>query len=411
MYRFLIGTVTPKDSVQGGIPVVPKLLSPAVGDSNVQDQWFRLFAYAAPFYAESDPQLSREMMWTWHHGGSVVQDTGAHPCTLLALLYPKPELPQSAPDLASVHYAHIGYVIFRQHFGAWGQENFAIFETSPLTYHAHHDEGHFSIWADATPLTLDSGTGGYYNGDRCWYLSGRAHNVVQFEDELGALQDGPLRSHCEDIHFSEGLDYVPSEIPDIHAESYHRHFAYVKAGFDVYVVWDQIHSQRNSVWNLHTLSTSSDVKGNVITSHCLNGKQLETTFLEPLQLCAMVEHGGVAGEYPLAVQEHFQISGNPGSDYLTLLYPKSAESQELTVQTLPVSPLVPGLRMYRVTKDEHNSFLLLVNGSEHKQIFSIVSDVPLLELRSEKSYPLDTYGRCHVEVDADRLTILVHACS
>ncbi|MCY9663536.1 heparinase II/III-family protein [Paenibacillus alginolyticus] len=407
MYRFLIGTVTPKDSVQGGLDSAPKLLSPAVGDSNVHDQWFRMFSYAAPFYVKSDPQLSREMMWVWKHGGGVIRDTGAYPCTLLALLYPQPELPQEAPTLTSVHYQGIGYVIFRQHFGLWGRENYSVFESSPLTYHAHHDEGHFSIWADSTPLTLDPGTGGYYNGDRHWYLNGNAHNVVQFIDESGLFQNGPLKSICEEVCFSDQLDYVRSVIPDVNAEAYHRHFAYVKAGVEVYVVWDHIRSQKNSVWNLHTLSSTSDIEKNRITAHCLNEMKLEVTFLEPNRISVTVDHGAVSGAYPLAVQEHFRISNNSGNDYLTLLYPKSGESSGLTVLSLPVGPDSPELQIYKVLRDEQALFLLLVNGSEKGQTFSFQANAPLLKLQDKTSHNPDQNGQCHIKVNGGRLAILI----
>lgn len=403
MYRFIIGTVTPKDSLQGGPNCEPKLLSPAVGDSTVDDQWFRLFSYAAPFYALSDPQLSREMMWGWEHGGGVVRDTGAYPCTLVALLYPQPELPQEAPTLSSIHYQGMGYIIFRQHAGLWGRENYAIFESSPLSYHAHHDEGHFSIWANGTPMTLDPGTGGYYNGDRHWYVNGHAHNVVQFIDEAGIVQNGPLKSLCEEVYFSDPLDYVRSEIPDVYAEAYHRHFAYVKAGADVYVIWDHIRSQRNTVWNLHTLSTSSIIKKDQITAHCLNESSLEVTFLEPSGISVSKDHGAVSGAYPLTMQEHFRVSGDGGgddsgdggsgycgSDYLTLLYPKSRESSGLTIQSLPVDADSAELRMYLILRDEETLFHLLVNGTERSHTFS---------------YQVDG-GECHIQVDAGRLAIL-----
>lgn len=407
MYRYLIGTVTLKDSVQGGLDSVPKLLSPAVGDSTVDDNWFRLFVYAAPFYTKLDSQLSREMMWAWKHGGGAVRDTGASPCTLLALLYPQLELPQEAPELTSVHYAGIGYVIFRQHFGQWGLENYAIFESSPLTYHAHHDEGHFSIWANATPLTLDPGTGGYYNGDRHWYVNGHAHNVVQFMDEAGIVQNGPLKSICEEVYFSDQLDYVRSCIPDVQAEAYHRHFAYVKAGAGVYLVWDHIRSQRNSVWNLHTMSTSSDLEENRLTAHCLNEMKLEVTFLEPGNISASTSHGAVSGAYPLTAQEHLQITCDCDSDYLTLLFPKTGESSGLTVHTLPVDPDSPELRMYRVLRDEQTLFLLLVNGADRLQTFAFQADSPLLNLLDKTSCTPDPSGQCYIQLNGGRLAILI----
>ncbi|BFT74115.1 heparinase II/III family protein [Paenibacillus sp. P36] len=431
MYRFLIDTVTPKDNVQGGPDSKPKLLSPAVGDSTVDDQWFRMFAYAAPFYATIDSPLSREMMWGWQHGGGVVRDTGAYPCTLLALLYPQPELPQKAPALTSVHYPGMGYIILRQHASVWGRENYAIFESSPLTYHAHHDEGHFSIWANGTPLTLDPGTGGYYNGDRHWYVNGHAHNVVQFMDEAGTIQNGPLKSLCEEVFFSNQLDYVRSKIPDVHAETYHRHFAYVKAGIDVYVVWDRIRSENNSIWNLHTMSTLSDIEKNRITAHCLNDMKLEVTFIEPSGISVSKDHGAVSGAYPLTVQEHFRIrsdfggegggvsssdggddadrdnSSNCNRDYLTLLYPKTREASAMVIQSLPTDADCSEIRMYKILRDEQTMFYLFVNGTEQPHTFHCQAGAALLNPHDKTTYSPDHNGECHVQVEAGRLTILL----
>ncbi|OKP83116.1 hypothetical protein A3848_27820 [Paenibacillus sp. P32E] len=228
MYRFLMGTVTAADTLQGGVSGSPVLLTPAVGDANVQEKWFRLLGYAAPFYTEEDPQLAGEMIWTWKRGGAPVEDNGAYPLPLVALLYPQPNLPEQQPALGSVHYPDIGYVIFRS--GEQNLQHYAIYEASPLTYHAHHDEGHFSIWANGVSVTLDSGTGGYYNGDRHWYVSGAAHNVVQFDDKSGRFANGPLRSNCKEVRFSEELDYVRSRIPDANAREYERNFVFIKAG-------------------------------------------------------------------------------------------------------------------------------------------------------------------------------------
>jgi hypothetical protein len=362
MYRFLMGIVTAEDIIQGRSFTAPVLLTPAVGDANVQEQWFRLLGYAAPFYTEEDPLLAAEMGWTWKHGGAPVQDTGAFPLPLAALLYPQPDLPEQQPALRSVHYPGIGYVIFRS--GEQNLRHYAIYEASPLTYHAHHDEGHFSIWADGVPLTLDAGTGGYYNGDRHWYVSGAAHNVVQFADEAGGYADGPLQSVCREVSFSEELDYVRSLIPDIHAGEYERTFLYIKAGFDAYLVWDRIEGGADSVWNLHTLSTEAEITGQAIDAAGLDGMRLLASIAEPAAPVITAGEGAVGGAYPLAAQQHFRVHGKAGEDYVVLLHPRTAAAPLLRLEPLQgEDDYEGGVRVYKISRADGAWCVAAINRS------------------------------------------------
>jgi hypothetical protein len=155
------------------------------------------------------------------------------------------------------------------------------------------------------------------------------------------------------------------------------------------------------------MSSSSDIEKNRITAHCLNEMKLEVTFLEPKRIFVTLNHGAVSGAYPLAVQEHFRISGDSGNDYLTLLYPKSGESSGLTVLSLPVGPDSPELQIYKVLRDEQALFLLLVNGSENGQTFSFQANAPLLKIQDMTSHYPDQNGQCHIQVDGGRLAILI----
>lgn len=387
MYRFLIGTATAADAYAGGGDG-PRLMSPPVGDANVNEQWFRLLGYAAPYYTEHDPELAAEMMWCWRKGGRTVRDTGAFPYPLAALLYPAPGLPERMPDLKSAYYPEVGYVIFRSGFGRPGEEDYALFEASPLTYHAHQDEGHFSIWSRSVPLTLDSGTGGYYNGDRHWYESGSAHNVVQFLDESGQPAAGPLNSVCEEVRFTEELDYVRSRIPDPAGGEYFRHFAYVKAGYGAYIVWDHISSLSPSVWNLHTLSTDATLFEGGVIADCLGGMKLTACFAEPSGAGITADTGAVGGAYPLPVQQHFRVRGQPGNDYLAVLYPQRKEASPVRVERLAAYAL-PQVRVYAVQPPDLPPFLIAVNGSRQPQtvLLGAYGKLRLLEEGSSGSSP------------------------
>lgn len=424
MYRFLMGTAVSADRIQAGAGGSAVMLTPAVGDANVQEHWFRLLVYAAPFYMEQDPNLAKEMMWTWRRGGAPIQDTGAFPYPLAALLFPEPDMPEAAPELGSIHYPGMGYVIFRNPQGPNRYEHYAIYEASPLTYHAHHDEGHFSIWSHQVPLTLDSGTGGYYNGDRHWYVSSAAHNVVQFADPSGAWQEVPLRSQCEQVIFSAELDYVRSRIPDGNIREYHRHFAFIKAGLEVHLVWDRIDGEAERVWNLHTLSTEAEIGEQHIIAHCLGGMQLSAVIAEPKLPLITADKGAVAGDYPLSVQQHFRVHGHSSDDFLVLLYPHEdgvppARIEAIHLDNQPSDQVEvphsghrrPKVRCYKIAKPDGVWCIVVVNGSNRTQTINLTA-LGSLRLLDGQDQANGGYSGCKLtghtlEILANRLCVML----
>lgn len=408
MYRFLIGTAVSPDRIQGGPSAPPRLLTPAVGDANVHELWFRLLAYAAPFYQKADLLLAGEMMWSWRQGGAPIQDSGAYPCPLVALLYPQPDLPEIQPAAPSAYYPEMGYVIFRSGQNPTGdRQHYAIYEASPLAYHAHHDEGHFTIWADGVPLALDSGTGGYYNGDRHWFVSAAAHNVVQFANATGTFQDGPLHSSCEEVRFSGELDYVRSRIPDKQAADYRRHFVFIKAGFDLYLVWDQIRSTAASVWNLHTLSTGAEVAEQAITAHGFGGMRMDALIAEPSRPVITTGNGAVGGAYPLASQQHFCIHGEPGSDYVVLLHPQAEEGPAVQIIPLEYENIPASIRLYKVIQQGGAWCIATLNGSSRAQQIRLSGLGPLRILGNRGSIITCESGAEHLIIEAGMLYVLV----
>ncbi|WP_334077161.1 heparinase II/III domain-containing protein [Paenibacillus sanfengchensis] len=363
MYRFLIGTAVSPDRIQAGPDGGPVMLTPAVGDANVQEHWFRLLVYAAPFYRETDPKLAGEMMWIWRRGGSPVRDSGAFPYPLAPLWFAEPDLPEEAPELHSIHYPGMGYVIFRNPQSPNRFEHYAIYEASPLTYHAHYDEGHFSIWCDQVPLALDSGTGGYYNGDRHWYVSSAAHNVMQFAESSGAWREVPLRSQWEKVHFSAELDVVVSRIPDPTVKAYRRHFAFIKAGLEVYLIWDHIQGDAERVWNLHTLSTDAEIGEQHIEARCLGEMRLSTLIAEPRQPLIEADLGALAGNYPLSVQQHFRVQGHATEDFLILLHPHRDGEPPVHLENVPLEHSSPEVRCYKIVHAAGAWCAVVVNGS------------------------------------------------
>ncbi|MEK5164188.1 heparinase II/III family protein [Paenibacillus sp. FSL R5-0527] len=410
MYRFLIGTAVPADRIQAGLGSPAVMLTPAVGDANVQEHWFRLLGYAAASFVENDPKLAQEMIWAWRRGGAPVRDTGAFPYPLAALLFPQPDLPEEAPELGSIHYPGMGYVIFRNPQGPNRYEHYAIYEASPLTYHAHHDEGHFSIWSNQVALTLDSGTGGYYNGDRHWYVSSAAHNVVQFAGPAGEWEEVPLRSQCEQVVFSADLDYVQSKIPDPNIREYHRHFAFIKAGLEVYLVWDRIDGEAGRVWNLHTLSTDADIGEQHIDAYCLGGMRLSAVIAEPKRPVIVTDQGAVAGNYPLPVQQHFKVYGRASDDYLVLLHPHEEGEPSAHIEAIDLGNLPLQVRCYKITKPDGAWFIVVVNGSNRTQTLNLAALGSLRLLGGQNQANSGNGGELSgqsLQIEANRLCVLL----
>ena len=383
MFDFIMKVQTPPDSVTKN-----NLINvPAIGDSGYTEETFRYLGYVASEYSETDPVFSKNLQFTWIRAGSPIKETGTgHP--IMALLYADPALPSLQPVLTSQKFDTLGYSIFRQNPFAANEKYFLLKSASKELNHRHYDEGSFILYSDSTPLCLDSGVGSYSGSDLDWYRSSAAHNTLQFKDAQGNLKDGPVSSTIQEFYSTAKVDYVRTQIPDTMASVYKRHAAYIKDGFDVYIIWDNIRGNYNSRFNLHTLSSSTDIMGSSAVSHCYNNKDLQIEFMLPVSASIVKQpNGKISISNPYQTQAHFTVDGIPDQDFLVLLYPKDKTAEKLTVS--PVTTDTAETYAYRIQKSDGTYFIVLINESTSVQNINLNSSVPLADMRNSTLYPVN----------------------
>lgn len=398
MFRFLIETQTPRDAVHALAP--DKAAYPAIGD-NTWREAVHILGMGAPEYAAADPLFSKQMMYAWNRSGSVLKAY----YSIMTLVSFDPSLPEQSPALSSQAFDDMGYIIFRQDYDQPGEDYMAIVGGSPqLKSHQHEDRGSFSLYADNTPLSLDPGVSAYGIGvNPNWYQTSKPHNMVQFKNSSGVYADGPVTSTVEETYFSLALDYARISIPDNLANRYNRHIAYVRKPYDAYVIWDDIASTQPSAIRYHTLSTSTDVSGPVATAHGYNNKDLEISWLRPLNPVIMKSTGALADGYPQNYQETLTVEGTENEDYLTVLYPKTSGEGGLSATTLPVGQ--PQAHAYKVMKSDGSWFVILLNKGVGSLTVNVPVSADLTDLRTGTVYGTSA-GSTLVEIGPGEMTIL-----
>lgn len=379
MFQFLIETQTPADMASVTAPGLSGY--PAIGDHNWREA-VHILGLGASEYKVADATFSKNMMYAWNRSGAVIRSY----YSILSLVAIDASLPEEAPNLGSMKFEDMGYVLFRNNYGDKNKESFmAIVGGEPqLKSHQHSDRGSFSLYADSTPLSLDPGVSAYGTGvNPNWFQAAPSHNVVQFKDANGNYKDGPTSSAISDTHFSNELDYVRIDIPDKLATSYKRHIGFVKEPFEAYIIWDAIDSTNASRIRFHTLSTDHEIVGSRVTAEGYNNKDLEMTFLQQSIVSIAPSTGSLAVGYGQEEQEHFTVEESAGEHYLTVLYPKDRSEDGLTIAELAVNR--SDARAYLVTDGDGKSFVFVVNGGIAQSI-EIEIDNDLTEMRTAVTY-------------------------
>ncbi|MGJ3190757.1 carbohydrate binding domain-containing protein [Paenarthrobacter sp. FR1] len=326
MHSFLINVQTPVDSTNTAAPGT--VLMPAIGDADYNEKPYRILGWNASLYKESDPELSATMQWTWQRAGSPVADTGANPWALPPLLNTDPGLPAKAPNLTSSAIESVGYDILRDK-GGTADENYLIMSDTPRPLgHNHDDRTGFSLWGKSVPLALDSGTGGYFNGDNVWFNSAAAHNVVQFQTE-GTWQGTAPTVTTPIRYYSDKVDVIQTGGATPGATDYQRNVIQLKGGFNSYLAWDRIKSAAPSRFNLHTLTTSVDQAPGKLTAHGYQGVDLDVHLLGAAQPTVTLDTGRVSGDWPQKNQQWIQLGQAAGTDHTVLMHPRAADAKAI----------------------------------------------------------------------------------
>ena len=357
---------TPRDAANATYPNFAG--SPQIGNS-LFSEGSMVLGRAAKVYRDIDPELSAELAYAWKRAGSAV--SAYHPLVLLNSY--DSGLPEKKISLSSRYFDN-GYITFRENYGIDGRENYFVLVGSDTGYGSHQDpdRGSFSMWANSTCIAQDPGVANY-DGNSAWFRDSGAHNMVTFyETDTSDTTINGVDTTVDEVHFSEELDYARIIADDTkNTYQYKRNVAFVKNGFSAYVIWDDIeNSSRRSRFNLHTISTSSDVNGNKITGNCYNNMVLDTVVLNEDTLDVEIEWGRMSGGYPtvltdfssepVEVAEHIKITNPKNQDFVTLLYPRKSSDSGLITETLDTGS---GADAYKISKSSGEYFVVVINNT------------------------------------------------
>lgn len=355
MFSFLITVQTPVDSTNTSAPGT--ILSPAIGDANYNEVPYRTLGWSAGLYKTSDPTLSAQMQWTWKRAGEPVADTGANPWPLQPLLATDPSLPTADPHLTSTAVVSVGYDILRNQVGTPSEDYMIMSDTPRPLGHNHDDRTGFSLWGDSVPLALDSGVGGYFNGDNVWFNSAAAHNVVQFQ--VGTAWAGTAPQVTTPIRFySPQLDVVQAGGATPGATDYQRNVLQLKGPFGAYLIWDRIQSSQPSRFNLHTLTTSIDQQPGLLVAHGYNGVDLDVHLLGA-QPSITLDKGAVSGDWPQKDQQWLQLGQPAGVDHTVLLQPRATSAAPLETRELTTGS--PTVKAFEITAPTGERAIVVLN--------------------------------------------------
>lgn len=386
---------------------------PTVGDQSWRES-IDMAAWCAGIYKVTDPELSKELMYTWDRMGS--QLGGAYPINIL--MDNDPTLPRKNPGLGSMHLNKVGYTYFRQNFDVLGKENMILIPNSPgygnknQPIHDHHDRGSFAYFANGTPMSLDSGMGAYFGSDSAFWRSSRSHNVILFwsdaQGEWLSNAGGDGNSYTSD---SGKTRYYDSETKDFYTSSeidrvtinvnpatrggkdtnmqWNRHFAYVKDGIDALIFWDEVKNTRKSQFNLFMASRNYTQDGDMVLANMNNNMQMEVHLLGSNNPDITSSWVPSAGAYGIPTvngeeqQQRIQYEQSNGEDYLTVLYAKDSGAQGLASQKLETgNDSVTAYRMEQTKTGK--AFYVVVNESDSTEKFNISNEEMLRNPQTEE---------------------------
>lgn len=408
---------------------------PTIGDSSWRES-VDMAAWCASIYRYSDPELSKELMYTWDRMGA--QLGGSYPINIL--LDNDPTLPRKNPQLSSMYLNNIGYTYFRQNFDVLGKENMIIIPNSPgygnkkQPIHDHHDRGSFAYFANGTPMSLDSGMGAYFGSDSAFWRSSKSHNEILFwSDSRGWLSNagGDGNSYTSDTARTRNYDsetkgfFTSPELDRVTINvnpaqragkdtnlQWNRHFAYIKNGINALIFWDECKNTRKSQFNLFMASTDYTQNGNVVTADMQNDMQMEVHLLNAQNPDITGSWVPSAGKYGIPTvngeeqQQLIQYEQSGGEDYLTVLYAKSAGTAGLSQQKIETG--TEGVTAFRMMHNASGTaFYIAYNDSESAQTFSFRNAAAIRNPQTEER--IEAQGM--VSVNAGEMLVFIDAAS
>lgn len=389
---------------------------PTVGDSSWRES-VDMAAWCASIYQKTDPELSKELMYTWDRMGS--QLGGSYPINILMDI--DTTLPRKNPQLNSMSLENVGYTYFWQNFDVLGKENFVLIPNSPgygnkkQPIHDHHDRGSFAYIANGTPMSLDSGMGSYFGSDSAFWRSSKSHNEILFwSDQQGewlsnaggdgnsyTSDTGKKRyydSETKEFYTSAELDRVTINVnPAVRDKKetnmqWNRHFAYIKDGINALIFWDEVKNTRRSQFNLFMASTDYTQNGDMVLAQMQNNMQMEVHLLGSDSPEIVGSWVPSAGKYSIPTvngeeqQQRIQYEQENGEDYLTVLFAKNNGASGLNSSKIQTGN--DDITAYRMTKaDTGNSFYIVCNAADTAQQCSLKNTAELRNPQTGEQIP------------------------
>lgn len=386
---------------------------PNAGDS----AWFEgneAFGRTAYMVKDSDPKLSREIMYAWQRMGSPYPESNPTVYTHM-----DPYLPAQRPNYVSTAFGDIGYVVFRQNYDMANEDYMHIIaKGTGFGSHQHLDRGSFQMWKNGVPLVMEAGVGNY---DKSGAILETAdyHNVTQFVSggarDGDSLKDDTVRFVPEeDFYASNDLDTMRTNLSRGTGEgSYNRlvrNIAFVKNNFGVYIMWDDLGYDQpadTARYTYHALTTGSSVNGNTITSPGYGGMTLDATFLQDDAIAPQMEWQLMAEGYPqINEQNQFQsisVEHPADEDFLIAMYPR--ESGEPQLETAAVQTGNGKVAAYQITKQGAGYFLTMKNSATSAQTVRIPATENLTDMRTGDVYRAQG-GVAEVTIGAKEMVFL-----
>ncbi|RAV04971.1 immunoglobulin-like domain-containing protein [Paenibacillus sp. YN15] len=378
------------------------------------------FALLGVYYdevARTNSGLASKMYQTWVKAGSRLPANGVETILLESFFTPVGETPAYVPfKLTSTDmYKGVGLVMFRNHFGTPKDTFMSVMANTTALGHGHYDQGSFTLYANSTPLVLDPGIESYFAGSTNWYRGSSTHATVQFrKSDNSSYLNTPTTSTNHAFSTNSHLDSFSLQVADPNSGStgtQTRKIAYIKDGFEAFVVWDQIKgASAGTIWNLPVAASKpSEINGSRIESTGHYGTDLETTVLEPANPAITREWGRTTNMVPSVDGEkkldYIRIANGPNMNYLTLLYPKAQGAEGLTTEKLEVDA---PLDVYRLRTAGGKIAYAVVNNNGDSASLSLNSDADLMNLKTEEVY-ISTDGTVSLPIAGNELVILMES--
>lgn len=349
-------------------------LFPGVGDSGWNNtNYFYYLAYA---YKNIDPVLASRLMLSW---GRMKNEITQSDYPILNYVYIDYDIPTECAVLEdfvkSEKFDGRGMCIFRQNVGKNDEDYILMTYTNRKDGHGHSDVGGLNIYLDGIPVCIDPGVDGYSSGSWAYYKSAVAHSLVTFNDvtsDTGKIAD-------ENFFTSDAFDYAILDVDDVEnvKKEYRRHLAFVKNGFDIIVIWDDIKVEQDisSVFRLatltdgHSISVSEDrVVGDLLADA---KKQVEVVTLYPGARFSIRKDKNPQAGFPrneeFSFQNYIEMENSkekPG--FLTMINLKDKNQNGVGIEKILLE--FEALSAYKIEKNNKYFYLIINDANECKNI-------------------------------------------